>query len=383
MRRLAWLTVSIALLAGACAEQPVSALGTAAPPASAPQSSPSTIPPAELNPLSISSIQRLDAMNGFIASWAGTAGPRLARTSDGGATWHSIGVPLATVTTIRFIDARTGWVAGVAGNATSAVLLHTADGGQTWEQALNVVAGQGGYPPLAIEAIDGLVAWALVRTCDGCVADLGRTIDGGRDWTWLTSGPITAIRFVTATSGWIAVDDGYPNSDIRVTGDGGRTWTTRARFGSGAVVGLDAAGASTAWALIRDGAYCTASSCMKYDLQRTTDGGSTWRGLGNPKVRDDGCAGGHIYGPLFASASRGWLVENSGAGGVKTSTGLLQSEDGGRTWRCHDAPVQTGAVSVADPLHVWVATGFGGGAAAGLYASDDGGATWRPIALNV
>jgi hypothetical protein len=389
MRPLACLVVTIALAAAACQSRQVATLDTPTPPpagahpppttpASGPEM-PSPSPPPELSRLQFSSIQRLDATTGFVASWHGTSGPTLARTTDGGATWRSIAVPLETVTTIRFIDVRVGWVAGLANDAKSAVLLHTIDGGAAWQQALDVVAPPGGYPPLAIQAVDGLVAWALVLPCDGCAGDLGRTVDGGQSWTWLASGHITAIRFATATRGWMAVSDSYPNADVRTTSDGGKTWSVGGRFASGAVVGLDAANASTAWALIRDGGYCSATTCTRYDLQRTTDGGSTWHSVGNPKPTDGTCAGGALYGPLFASPSRGWLAENTGAGGARATTGLLRSEDGGLSWRCANAPGETGLVSAADPSRIWVASGFGGGALAVLYSSDDAGQSWRAV----
>jgi photosystem II stability/assembly factor-like uncharacterized protein len=367
--------VAMAVGAAACEDQQV-----AAPSAVTPLPYQSPAPPAPAgDPLRFSSIQRLDATTGFVASWNGTSGPRLARTVDAGASWQPLAVPLETVTTVRFIDARVGWVAGLGNGARSAALLHTVDGGATWQRALDVAAAPGGYPPLALQAVDGLVAWALVLPCDGCVGDLGRTTDGGLHWSWLASGHITTMRFATATRGWIAVSDAYPNVSIRVTSDGGKTWNTRANFTSGAMVGLDAANALTAWALIRDGAYCTASICTRYDLERTVDGGLTWQSLGNPKPATGDCGGGALYGPLFATPGRGWLAENTGAGGVRSTTGLLRSVDGGATWRCQSAPAQSGAVSAADPMHIWVATGFGCCAAAVLYSSDDGGQTWRAL----
>jgi hypothetical protein len=62
--------------------------------------------------------------------------------------------------------------------------------------------------------------------------------------------------------------------------------------------------------------------------------------------------GGQLHSPLFASPVRGWLVENTGAGGAMASTGFPQSDDGGVTWRCHSAPTQTDVISAADPAHV-------------------------------
>jgi photosystem II stability/assembly factor-like uncharacterized protein len=133
--------------------------------------------------------------------------------------------------------------------------------------------------------------------------------------------------------------------------------------------------------LTRNGGYCSASDCSKYELFRTVDGGISWSSLGNPK--DFACSGGHLVGPLFASVSHGWLALSLGAGGVNVGPGgLLQTEDGGKTWRCTNTPPNTGLVSAADPLHVWVTSEMrGGDNSTTLFASDDGGRTWHPLDL--
>jgi len=381
--RLAWLAFVLLVVAG-CQNERIAARPTSSSPLSAASPQPFPSPAvgsqsAEPNPLWIGSIQRLDARTGFIAT-VNHSGPLLARTNDAGAHWQDIAPPVELVTTIRFIDTRVGWVAGLVTDKDSAV-FRTIDGGATWQQTLRVPAAQGNFPPLGLQAIDSQVAWALIPTCDGCTAELRRTVDGGRTWTSLTAGNIAAMRFATTTRGWIAVTDSYRNSYLKVTSDGGRTWSIGTHVTSGSVVGLDTASSLTAWALVRDGGYCSASTCTRYELLRTTDGGVSWNSLGNPKPTSGTCAGGHLYGPLFASPVRGWLAENTGAGGAMTSTGFLQSDDGGLTWRCHSDPTQTDVLSAADPTHVWVTSGHAGGEVMSLHSSDDGGLTWRALSL--
>lgn len=377
MTRLGWWVLVLVLVAG-CQNEQVGARAT--PTQSSPSSAVASQSP-ERNPLWVGSIQRLDATTGFIAT-VNHSGPVLARTDDAGATWRDIATPLELVTTIRFIDTRVGWVTGLVTGTESAV-LRTVDGGSTWQQTLRVPAAPGNFPPLGLQAIDGQVAWALIPTCDGCTAELRGTVDGGRTWTALANGHIAAMRFATATRGWIAVSDSYPNFYLEVTNDGGRSWSVGAHLTSGTVVGLDAATSLTAWALVRDGAYCTATTCTRYELVRTIDGGVTWQSMGNPKPASGTCTGGQLDGPLFASPARGWLVENTGAGGAMASTGLLQSDDGGATWRCHSVPSQTDAVSAADPAHLWVTSGHAGSEAVSVYSSDDAGLTWRQLSLGI
>src|SRR5213076_383785 len=101
---------------------------------------------------------------------------------------------------------------------------------------------------------------------------------------------------------------------------------------------------------------CTASNCGRYELFRTEDGGEHWATLGNPKAPASDCSFGNLATPVFASARRGWLAVNTGAGGARGGPGgLLATDDGGTTWRCADMP-QSELVSAADPLHVWAAT---------------------------
>jgi photosystem II stability/assembly factor-like uncharacterized protein len=195
------------------------------------------------------------------------------------------------------------------------------------------------------------------------------------------TGNIAGIRFASASRGWIALNAPAGGVEVRFTSDGGTTWAAGFRA-SGILVGLDAATTQTAWLLTMDSGYCTASSCSKYELFRTVDGGISWSSLGNPM--DFACSGGHLSGPLFASTGRGWLTINLGAGGVKVGPGgLLQTEDGGKTWRCMNTPPNTSLVSAADPLHVWVTSEMrGGDEATTLFATDDGGRTWHPLDLN-
>ena len=314
-------------------------------------------------------------------------------------------VPATHLTALRFIDTQVGWAAGLiprevpqvacqqapptAASPCYGVVLRTVDGGITWQKAL-LIPDDGVYsePVQQIQAIDGQTAWALILACApnvaalgplGCPAVVRRTTDGGQTWATLTSGAIVGMRFATPARGWLAVANPDGSYEIRVTSDGGATWAARLRTTSGGVVGLDAANSLTAWVMTQDGGYCSATTCAKYELWRTVDGGATWSNLGNPKTTASACWGGHLVGPLFASQSHGWLADNTGAGGAQAVTGLLQTADGGKTWRCLTQPANTDVVSAADPLHVWVMTNH---IPSAMFASDDGGASWRELNLS-
>jgi photosystem II stability/assembly factor-like uncharacterized protein len=350
--------------------------------------------------VSLAAIQRVDSRVGFVSGWTGLG---LAETSDAGATWRRIAIPASRITSLRFIDERVGWAGAfvdrdvpqvacqqappTATRPCRGVILRTDDGGRTWQETLSIVTdGVQGDPIRQLQAVDGERAWAVTLApspCPNeCPTELRRTTDGGRTWTTLLQGRIAAIRFASADRGWLAIASTSGAVDVRVTNDGGATWVDGLHTTTGQAVGLDAATTQVAWVMTQDGAYCTATTCLKYELFRTGDGGLTWSSLGNPRRDAGNCPSGHLVGPTFASTERGWLGLNLGAGGVQgVPGGLLSTEDGGVTWRCTNSPPNTNLVTAADPLHVWVTSEDRATGATTLYATEDGGGTWHAVDL--
>ena len=398
--RVRLLLIAVVLVA-ACSPQP--GANPVSPSASVLKGPPPT--PKDSTPLSLSAIQRLDARVGYVAGRSGTS-LKLAKTSDGGATWQRLPVPADYLTSLRFIDERVGWAGGFVNRDVAqiacqqaapagaqpckGVVVRTEDGGNTWKTVLAIPTnGVQGEPIRQIQAVDGQRAWALTldqTACTfPCLSYVQRTTDAGRSWTTQLHGEIAAIRFASATRGWVALDDTpAPGTvEVRQTNDGGVTWRVVLRTATGNAIALDAATVDTAWLLTGDGAYCTSSDCQKYALLRTENGGLNWPYLGNPKDFTLGCSGGHLVGPLFASPARGWLGLSLGAGGANVGTGgILQSEDGGRTWHCTTRPQNTSLISAADSLHVWAASEDRPTQSTALYATEDAGTNWHPINLD-
>ncbi|MDP9320610.1 MAG: hypothetical protein M3P16_05910 [Chloroflexota bacterium] len=329
--------------------------------------------------------------------WA-TINSRLARTLDGGKTWFpTFLTPDAGFVDLRFVDAARGWAilwrygkgASCASPQTHAPcwsVVTTSDGGTHWEDRLSVAAnGTGTATISSLQAIDDQHAWVIVTTTDcdaaGCAYELRTTADGGATWqTQLRGRPgLGPVRFASARRGWIA--SGRAGDvravDVLVTNDGGMTWRESFSASEG-VITIDAASEGEAWILTRDGGFCTSSSCSKYELLRTVDGGATWSSLGNPKEAAT-CSGGHLEGPLFASPRVGWFGIGLGAGGVAVGRGgTMRTTDGGKTWDCKPFPANTSALSAADPLHVWVRSDDRQGGSL-LYWTSDGGASWHRV----
>ncbi|MGY4762653.1 WD40/YVTN/BNR-like repeat-containing protein [Paenibacillus caseinilyticus] len=111
-------------------------------------------------------------------------------TSDGGETWQlkafgpETDVRAALRSTgLTFLSAREGWM------WNGAHLLHTADGGASWE----MLGGSGvwedtlkSFPELLrLEFVSPLDGWALVRSEKGDASRLLKTRDGGKTWVVL------------------------------------------------------------------------------------------------------------------------------------------------------------------------------------------------------
>lgn len=218
-------------------------------------------------------------------------------------------------------------------------VLRTEDGGQTWQETLSIGwDGIRGDLVRELQAVDGQLAWVLTLTspCDStCPTELRRTTDGGKSWTLLLRGGIGAIRFESASRGWVALVSPDGAVEVRTTSDAGTTWAAGRRVGTSSwLPTLDAATTQSAWLLTGDSDSCSASTCGNYELFRTTDGGVSWTSFGNPKDTAGGdCSMGFLVGPLFASTTWGWFTLNLGAGGGNGPGGVLTTEDGGRTWR--------------------------------------------------
>ena len=218
-------------------------------------------------------------------------------TGDGGVTWASTTLPTGTgpLRDVAFADANHGWLLGTDG------LLLTADGGRNWTGG-SLPKGKSYSSFFAIDASRVWVAGQgviLVST------------DGGQNWTaQVADDPATfnRITFSDAQHGW-AVGRKFSNRTfvpvLRVTADGGGTWTDAILPSSGfrSLVDESWADAGHGW-LLADSNRILA----------TTDGGQTWM------TQDPGI--GYLSSVRFVDANRGWAV----------GWGVASTTDGGAHW---------------------------------------------------
>jgi photosystem II stability/assembly factor-like uncharacterized protein len=288
----------------------------------------------------LSSLTFVSALDG----WLGGEGALL-HTGDGGLSWQTqLTVPDFSLSLVRFSDASSGWAVAEAGDYVE--LYSTRDGGETWTQ---VAIPQGYYSFNTLsttgpgEALLVQQAWQSgVGNGDDLGSRLWRTSDYGAHWSApaaLRKSWISGVTFTSAQRGW-AIDSMGP---VWVTGDGGSSWHKSSVFSSNSGVRAITNVGDDVWATGRFGTLHSA------------DGGKSWRKLS--------AASG--YQISFADSLDGWLVDGAA---------YLHTADGGTSWQSlTDAPKAGPSQMVATPSGaVWGTAGY-------VIKSPDSGRHWQRV----
>ena len=158
-------------------------------------------------------------------------------TADGGNTWSRVptenlppaqeneGAFAASGTNIALSGKSHAWIG--TGAADKSRVLHTADGGRTWQVADTPLASGSSSGIFSIafrDAKHGIVAGGDYRKESEAVNNLAITNDGGVTWTLVKglSGFRSVVTYVPGTKTLIAI--GPSGGDYST--DDGRTWTT-------------------------------------------------------------------------------------------------------------------------------------------------------------
>jgi photosystem II stability/assembly factor-like uncharacterized protein len=182
---------------------------------------------------------------------------------------------------------------------------------------------------------------------------------------WTSVNPGGAIDFVTAQMGWRldgqlfgprlddnlgagAADNGsaWPGTSITETTDGGTTWSTILRVGSG-IWGMDL--------LSRDVGFAVGVT----SLRRTTDGGEHWQQVSEP-------AGHPLVWVDFKTSELGY--------GLTTIGTLVRTVDGGSRWNSTGMTTTGTAACFASAQVGYVSDRSGD-----LYATHDDGRSWAEV----
>lgn len=240
------------------------------------------------------------------------------------AIWEPVNYPEdVLLTSVDFVSAEEGWVAGGKTSQSGGIILHTKDGGKTWDVQL-------GDPQSSDRAIgdlhfiDATHGWAVQKTGVGD-HKLLHTSDGQ---AWLPTGTVAQHRrdywFTSETTGYVAGKGG-----ISVTRDGGKKWET---------------------------AYnCTIKAEIKGLTRQVT------------------CEPERLFfvSPQIGYAISQGLPENGGSV-------LIKTEDGGAHWKewivLAGENAREGALYFLDEKSGFLRAG------SKLFRTDDGGQTWTGIA---
>lgn len=222
---------------------------------------------------------------------------------------------------ITFIDSFHGWILGDSGT-----ILHTSDGGSTWEIQYYLTGVSFGD----ICMIDSLTGWLVGHGPDTSGYIL-KTTDGGNNWILRETSPhyLYDVCFTDSLHGWIIgeAEERMPCM-LRLTGDGGTTWSET--FIPDVMVPYDVIFTDSMTGFI-GGAYHNGSDLCSRVL-KTSDGGVTWQ-VKLTSCSDPFC----FYKSLeFTNDSVGWLVGESwieGIHGAEAEYGfIMATTNGGETW---------------------------------------------------
>jgi len=229
-------------------------------------------------------------------------------SDDNGTNWTQAQVPTRQVlTAVRFVDAQNGWAVGY-----DKLILHSADGGESWSVQHADLASDEGAPLLDLLFTDENTGFAI-----GAYGALYSTTDAGKHWQ--------------EVSDWLDNPDGYHLNAIAQTTDGtlfivgeagsifrsrtkGLTWETLQSPYDGSLFGVLGSGKSSGVLVFG----------LRGHIYNSTDLGENWQ-------------------RVAVQASSGNLLEYGLSSGLRTSDGriflvghggtLLQSRDFGQSFQ--------------------------------------------------
>lgn len=265
------------------------------------------------------------------------------KSNNAGISWKHMenDIP-ALLRSVTFVDAQTGWAVGNTYrddnfDEQDAVILHTTDGGQTWNQQ----DSNHDQDLRGVDFVDEETGFAVASRT------ILYTSDAGEQWEAISldeaDGNLRDIHFATDTHGWVVGG----NESIFHTTDGGQTWEELPWEAEETVNNdLDAVH-------FTDESYGWA---VGETIIHTEDGGQTWDEYETNLSEE-------LQDVYFIDQQTGWAV------GRDVSSGILFTDDGGSTWEDQSwdiidgggtqVPVRFRAVGFVDHETGWVAGEYG------------------------
>jgi photosystem II stability/assembly factor-like uncharacterized protein len=331
-------------------------------------------------------VNRHDARRGVEVSPTPTPTPGLTPTTAKAPAPPPISTPVTTpgrttqtrvtgASRIIFTSATEGWVCADP-------VLHTADGGHTWQAASweqGAAATQPGFLSASATLTCAAVptdAYMVVQSPSGAAFVV--PVQGGSDPTGPVALPalpadavVTQVDFVDRDHGWILASAAHGS-----TGQGllYRTRTATGPFdprlvsSAAPVGGIAFADAEQGWGIAGG------------KVERTTDGGATWHTVAVPSPAPFAPELGVVLDHVTVRGAT-IVIEGDNPSGSLSHTFFLVSADGGVTWTEHSGPPATIGTTETTMLEVIDADHWRFAFGSSMWVTDDGGSTWAARGL--
>lgn len=296
---------------------------------------------------------------------------------------HAQWTPQSSGTNAEFrglsaVNASTVWASGTRGR-----VARTTDGGATWK--LDTIAGADSLDLRAIVARSAERAWAL----SAGPAERGQArifyTDNGRTWTQQFATTDSGV-FLDAMAFWddthgIAMSDPVGGTlYLLATDDGGASWKRLPTENAPPVLKGEAAFAASGTCITVQGTsnvWIGTGGGARARVFRSTDRGRTWHVADTPIYAGGASSG--IFSIAFADAHHGVVVGGDYAKPKTPFDNVALTADGGRTWKLAKGPLPPGYMSAVAYLpnsggRSLIALGL-----AGTARSSDGGQSWAMI----
>jgi photosystem II stability/assembly factor-like uncharacterized protein len=294
-----------------------------------------------------------DGLNAWVATLEKF--PIIMHTSDGGNSWEeSPSGSSYRLFDIFFLNDTLGWTAGNLGE-----IRYTNDGGESWTQQSS------GFTKYfcRIYFVDENFGWT-----SGGDGIIGRTENGGASWqdVYLSSpcddSDYYGVSFIDSLNGWIAggvpVDSGGQGYILR-TANGGRTgtWIPQRMDTVNDLLDIHFVNIDEGWAV--GGNDLTDEPVILHSI----NGGGTWNEQTVP-------GGSYLRGVHFVSETEGFAVGKNGT--------ILHTSNGGTYWELQNSGVSVTLFDVdfADSLK-----GLAVGYSSTILLTEDGGKNWQRVGV--
>jgi len=270
------------------------------------------------------------------------------------------------------------WASGTRGR-----VARTTDGGATW--TVSTVAGADSLDLRDISAVGAMHAWtSSAGPAEKGQAKIFATSDAS---TWSrqfeTTQPgvfLDAIKFWDDKHGIAMSDPVGGKLFILITDDGGKTWSRVNTDNAPAMLPSEAAFAASGTCLNIQGAsnvWIGTGGATHARVFRSTDRGRTWSVAETPVHAGNSASG--IFSVAFSDAKHGVVVGGDYSKPKQPFDNAAVSDDGGATWRLAKGPLPQGYMSGVVFIpgtngKAVVAVGL-----AGTARSNDGGESWAMV----